>query len=207
MCLPRRRIHRRRFHWRVQELENGGLKNSRREIRGAVLQVRDYTATELLRDGRTVEIRALRPEDRVGMLAAVSRTSQLSLYRRFFTFKRGFTAREVDFYVNVNFVDHVALVAVLEEDGQPVIVAGGRYIVVGAGEAEVAFVVDDAHQGRGLGASLMRHLAALARQAGLKALSADVLPENAAMLKVFETSGLGIKIQREPDSIHVMLQL
>jgi GNAT superfamily N-acetyltransferase len=172
-----------------------------------VLQVRDYTATEFLRDGRTVEIRALRPEDRAGMLAAVDRTSQQSLYRRFFTFKRGFTDREVDFYVNVNFVDHVALVAVLEEDGQPVIVAGGRYIVVRAGEAEVAFVVDDAHQGRGLGASLMRHLAALARQAGLKALSADVLPENSAMLKVFETSGLAIKTRREADSIHVMLQL
>ncbi|WP_308494274.1 GNAT family N-acetyltransferase [Microvirga aerophila] len=169
--------------------------------------MRDYTATEFLRDGRTVEIRALRPEDRAGMLAAVDRTSQQSLYRRFFTFKRGFTDREVDFYISVNFVDHVALVAVLEEDGQPVIVAGGRYIVVRDGEAEVAFVVDDAHQGRGLGACLMRHLAALARQAGLRALSADVLPENAAMLKVFETSGLAIKTRRETDSIHVMLQL
>lgn len=171
------------------------------------MQVRDYTATETLRDGRTVEIRALRPEDRAGMLAAVGRISQQSLYRRFFTFKRGFSDQEVDFYVNVDFVDHVALVAVLEEDGQPVIVAGGRYIVVQPGEAEVAFVVDDAHQGRGLGAALMRHLAILARQAGLKTLSADVLPANAAMLKVFATSGLGVKIQREPDSIHIMLQL
>lgn len=172
-----------------------------------MLQVRDYTATEILRDGRTVLIRALRPEDRAGMLAAVGRTSQQSLYRRFFSFKRGLSDQEVDFYVNVDFVDHVALVAVLEEDGQPVIVAGGRYIVVRPGEAEVAFVVDDAHQGRGLGAALMRHLAALARQVGLKALVADVLPENTAMLKVFATSGLGIKTRREPGSIQVILQL
>ena len=172
-----------------------------------MLQVRDYTATEILRDGRTVLIRALRPEDRAGMLAAVGRTSQQSLYRRFFSFKRGFSDQEVDFYVNVDFVDHVALVAVLEEDGQPVIVAGGRYIVVRPGEAEVAFVVDDAHQGRGLGAALMRHLAALARQVGLKALVADVLPENTAMLKVFATSGLGIETRREPGSIQVILQL
>jgi GNAT superfamily N-acetyltransferase len=171
------------------------------------VEARDYTATETLRDGRTAIIRALRPEDRAGMLAAVGRTSQQSLYRRFFTFKRGFTDREVDFYVDVDFVDHVALVAVLVEDGQSMIVAGGRYIVVREGEAEVAFVVDDAHQGRGLGASLMRHLAALARQAGLKALSADVLPDNTAMLKVFETSRLGIKTRREPASIHVILQL
>jgi hypothetical protein len=90
------------------------------------VEARDYTATETLRDGRTAIIRALRPEDRAGMLAAVGRTSQQSLYRRFFTFKRGFTDREVDFYVDVDFVDHVALVAVLVEDGQSMIVAGGR---------------------------------------------------------------------------------
>jgi GNAT superfamily N-acetyltransferase len=141
------------------------------------------------------------------MLAAVGRTSQQSLYRRFFAFKRGFTDREVDFYLNVDFVNHVALVAMLEEDGRPEIVGGARYIVVREGEAELAFVVDDAHQGHGIGAALMRHLATLARQSGLKELSADVLPENAAMLKVFETSGLGIRTRWEPDSIHVTLQL
>jgi GNAT superfamily N-acetyltransferase len=142
------------------------------------------------------------------MLAAVGRTSQQSLYRRFFAFKRGFTDQEVDFYLNVDFVNHVALVAVLEEeDGRPEIVGGARYIVVREGEAEVAFVVDDAHQGHGIGVALMRHLATLARQSGLKELSADVLPENAAMLKVFETSGLRVKIRREPDSVHVTLQL
>jgi hypothetical protein len=72
------------------------------------LQPRDYLAAEALRDGRIVEIRALRPEDRAGMLDAVGRTSEQSLYRRFFGFKRGFTEREIDFYVKVDFVSHVA---------------------------------------------------------------------------------------------------
>lgn len=171
------------------------------------MRARDYTATEPLRDGRTIEIRALRPEDRDGMLAAVGRTSPQSLFRRFFTFKRGFTDREVDFYMNVDFMDHVALVALLEEDGWPMIVGGARYIVVREGEAEMAFVVDDAHQGHGIGAALMRHLAILARQAGLRELTADVLPENGAMLRVFETSGLRVGTRREPDSLHVTLQL
>jgi hypothetical protein len=94
-----------------------------------MVQARDYAATETLQNGRPVEIRALRPEDRDGLLAAVSRTSDQSLYRRFFAFKRGFTDQEVDFYVNVDFMSHVALVAELEEDGQPVIVGGARYIV------------------------------------------------------------------------------
>ncbi|WP_371680740.1 N-acetyltransferase family protein [Microvirga sp. KLBC 81] len=164
-------------------------------------------ATEVLRDGRTAVIRALKPQDRDGLLAAVGRTSDQSLYRRFFTFKRRFTDREVDFYVNADFVSHVALVAVLEEDGRPVIVGGARYIVVQPGQAEIAFAVDDVHQGQGIGTALMRHLVALARQAGLRELTADILPDNAAMLKVFEISGLGITTRREPDVTHIVLQL
>lgn len=172
-----------------------------------MVQAHDYSAIEVLRDGRTVVVRALRPEDRTGLLAAVGRSSDQSLYRRFFGFKRGFTDQEVDFYVNVNFVSHVALVALLEEDGQPVIVGGGRYIVGPPGQAEIAFAVDDAHQGQGIGTALMRHLVTLARNADLSELVADVLPDNTAMLKVFEATGLGITTRRAPDATHVVIQL
>ncbi|MBF9197881.1 GNAT family N-acetyltransferase [Microvirga terrestris] len=171
------------------------------------MQARDYSATETLRNGRPVEIRALRPEDRAGLLAAVGRTSDQSLYRRFFGFKRGFTDQEVDFYVNIDFVGHVALVAVLQEDGLPVIVGGSRYIVVQSGQAEVAFAVDDAHQGQGIGTAMMRHLGTIAHNAGLKELVADVLPENTAMLKIFKASGLGSRTGRQPDAAHVVLLL
>jgi GNAT superfamily N-acetyltransferase len=171
------------------------------------MQARDYSAIETLRDGRQVVVRALRPEDRAGLLAAVDRTSDQSLYRRFFAFKRGFTEQEVDFYLNVDFVSHVALVAVLEEDRQPMIVGGARYVVGPPGQAEIAFAVDDVHQGKGIGPTLMRHLALIARQAGLTELVADVLPDNSAMLKVFAVSGLGITTRREPDANHVMLRL
>jgi RimJ/RimL family protein N-acetyltransferase len=172
-----------------------------------MVQVRDHSATERLRDGRHILIRSLRPEDRAGLLAAVGRTSDQSLYRRFFAFKRDFTDREVDFYVNVDFVDHVALVAVLEEDGRHVIVGGARYIVVRLGEAEVAFAIDDDHQGQGIGTALMHHLVDMARQAGLKELVADVLPENTAMLKVFARSGLRNLTRRESGATHIVLQL
>ena len=68
-----------------------------------------YSAVELLRNGQQVEIRALRPDDRASLLAAVSRTSSQSLYRRFFAVKRGFTEQEIAFFSNVDFVSHVAL--------------------------------------------------------------------------------------------------
>jgi GNAT superfamily N-acetyltransferase len=67
--------------------------------------------------------------------------------------------------VNVDFTDHVALVAVVKEGGRRMIIGGGRYIVVRPGTAELAFAVVDKYQGRGIGAALMRHLAALARDA------------------------------------------
>jgi RimJ/RimL family protein N-acetyltransferase len=166
-----------------------------------------YSAVETLRNGERIEIRALRPQDRDDLVAAVNRTSSESLYRRFFAVRRHFTETEESFYLNVDFVSHVALVALAEENGQQSIVAGGRYVVSEPGQAEVAFTVVDKYQGRGLGAALLRHLAIIARQAGLHELVAHVLPDNRAMLKVFEKSGLKYTPKREADSVYVKLGL
>ena len=125
-----------------------------------MLNAADYSANEILRSGRRVEIRALRPQDRDKMLAAVGRTSTQSLYRRFFAVRRHFTEAETSFFLDIDFVNHVALVAVIDEIGTPAIVGGGRYVVSKSGQAEVAFAVVDQYQGQGIGAALMRHLTA-----------------------------------------------
>src|SRR5262249_8467817 len=109
-----------------------------------MVETSEYSRAEVLRDGRRVEIRALRPGDRAGLLAAVGRVAAPALYRRFLGAKHGFTEKEVDFFSNVDFINHVALVAVMPEHGRETIVAGARYIVGQPGQAEVAFtVVDD----------------------------------------------------------------
>ena len=167
----------------------------------------DYSAIERLRDGTPIEIRALRPDDQSDMLAAIDRTSTQSLQRRFFVPKRGFSEKEVSFFMNIDFSNHVALVAQIEEDGQRVIAGGGRYIVVQPGQAELAFVVVDTYQGKGIGTALMRHLLAIARDAGLKELTAEVLPENAAMLKVFSGFGFRARTGGDPQVRHMVLQL
>jgi RimJ/RimL family protein N-acetyltransferase len=170
-------------------------------------EVAKFSAIETLRDGRRVEIRALRHEDRNGLEEAVSRTSAESLRRRFFSLRRHFSEQEMEFFSDIDFVSHVALVVVAGEGGGPVIVGGGRYVVLEPGRAEVAFALVDEYQGQGIGAALMRHLAAIARDAGLKEFIAEVLPENAAMLKVFKKSGLHQTTKREADIMHVTLQL
>ncbi|MGB8640053.1 MAG: GNAT family N-acetyltransferase [Pseudolabrys sp.] len=163
-----------------------------------------YTATERLRDGRACEIRALKPNDEADLLTAVGRIGAQSLYRRFMGAKSGFSDKERAFFLNVDFVNHVAVV---KEGEHAAIVAGGRYIVEKAGTAEVAFAVVDDYQGQGIGAVLLRHLAALAREAGLKEFTAEVLPDNTPMLKVFERSGLKFSSKRSADGIHAVLQL
>src|SRR5215471_7130403 len=108
-----------------------------------MLKAADYSVTEPLRNGRVVEIRALRPDDQDDMLAAIGRTSAESLRRRFFVPKRGFSDAERTFFMKIDFSSHVALVAQIDEDGRPVIAGGGRYVLTRPGQAELAFVVVD----------------------------------------------------------------
>jgi RimJ/RimL family protein N-acetyltransferase len=98
----------------------------------------------------------------------------------------------------------VALVAVVEEDGRPVVGGGARYIVVQSRKAEVAFALVDAYQGRGIGRALLHHLAAIA---GLEELIAEILPDNIPMLKVLEKSGFPMRAKREAQVVHVSLRL
>jgi len=173
----------------------------------AMLEAAEYSAVELLPNGRRVEIRALKPEDRTDLVTAVESVSPQSLYRRFFTVKHGLTKQEIDFFLNVDFVTHVALVAVMEEGRKQRIVGGGRYVVLRPGTAELAFAVVDEYHGQGIGSALMRHLFAIAREAGLRELVAEVLPDNFPMLRVLDQSGLRRSIKRESEVVHVVLQL
>jgi GNAT superfamily N-acetyltransferase len=166
-----------------------------------------YSVVELLRDGRPIHIRALRASDRPSLLAAVDRMSAQSIYSRFFFPKRGFTEEEVSHFLDVDFVNEVALVAVMDHDGQQMIAGGARYVVVEAGVAEVAFAVVDQFQRLGICGALMPHIAAIARDAGVKKMIADVLSENFSMLRVFERSGLQRSTRREAGVVHVVLGL
>jgi len=167
----------------------------------------DYSAIEILRDGRPVEIRAIRSDDRAAILAAIARASPRSLFRRFFAPKQKLTDEELDYFMTVDFVNHVAVVAVVDESGKRSIVGGGRFIVVQPGKAEVAFAVIDPYQGQGLGKLLMRHLGAIAQKAGLRTLIAEVLVENTPMLTVFAHSGYPMVKTSGTDVVHVALDI
>src|SRR5262249_27922834 len=151
----------------------------------AMLDPANISVSETLRNGQLVQIRSQRPTDREELEVALARMSDESQRGRFFGARRHFSEKEAEYFLDIDFVNHVALVAVADENGKQAIVGAGRYVVVQPGQAELAFGVVDQYQGQGLGAALMRKLAAIARQAGINQLVADVLGSNLAMLKVF----------------------
>ncbi len=173
--------------------------------------IMNYTFTEPLRDGRAVIIRAIRPDDKGQVIGALSEVSPQSLYFRLFSARRNFSDEEMTQVTTVDFVKVVALVAVLEKDGVEKIVGGGRYIRIdarGAGEsAEVAFLIEDAYQGLGIGSRIFKHLVGIARDSGITQFVAEVLPSNAPMLGLFTRSGLPVAKTVTRDSIHITIQL
>jgi len=174
-------------------------------------EIVNYISTEHLRDQRPVTIRAIRPEDKGLVIDALRGVSAESLYRRFFSWKTKFTDDDLKQTTEVDFVNVVALVVVLEEDGHDRIVGGGRYVrtgTSGAGQrAEVAFLIDDAHQGLGIGSRIFKHLVAIARASGITQFEADVLPTNEGMLRVFLRSGLPVTKTVTSDSVHLTIEL
>jgi GNAT superfamily N-acetyltransferase len=166
-----------------------------------------YAAVEVLRNKRRVDIRALRPYDRTEFAAAFQRISSITSYRRFFAVRRNFSEAEVAFFTNVDFKNHVALVALVDEGGSPTIVGAGRYVIGTPGCAEVAFTVIDDYQGQGIGSALLRHIIAVARSAGLTALVAEVLAENTQMIKAFQRWHPYVSIRHDGSVVHVALDL
>ncbi|HEX5595239.1 MAG TPA: GNAT family N-acetyltransferase [Micromonosporaceae bacterium] len=153
----------------------------------------DRFADVLLSDGTTVHLRQIRPEDAEAIVAMHARFSERTRYLRYFSPYPRIPDRDLRRFVTVDHHEREAFVVITGDR----IVAVGRYERLGPGapEAEVAFVVEDAYQGRGIGSVLLEHLAEAARQEGISRFVAEVLPTNAAMLGVF--ADFGYQVQRQ----------
>jgi len=144
-------------------------------------------ADVVLSDGSTVHLRQIEPGDADLIVALHSRFSDRTRYLRYFSPYPRIPPRDLERFVNVDHHDREAIVA----SSGPDLIAVARYERLGEGadEAEVAFVVEDAHQGRGLASVMMEHLAARAREEGIARFVAEVLPNNSRMIRVFGDAG------------------
>ncbi|MBE0009551.1 MULTISPECIES: GNAT family N-acetyltransferase [unclassified Arthrobacter] len=160
-----------------------------------------WEADVVLRDGATAHLRPISPDDADAVQHFHMQQSENSIYLRFFTYKSSLSTKELKRFTEVDHRDRVAFVITRGTD----ILGIGRYDRLDdPTEAEVAFNIADAHQGRGLGSILLEHLAAAARENGISRFSAEVLPENRKMITVFAEAGY--EVQRRFDDGVVMLQ-
>lgn len=146
---------------------------------------REYEADVVLRDGATAHIRPIVPDDAGLLVAFYGRVSEESKYFRFFAPYPRLSDRDVARFTQVDYAGRLALIVSVASE----MIAVGRYEQTSADAAEVAFLVEDRHQGRGLGQLLLEHLAQAAREQGITRFTAEVLPDNRKMMSVFTEAG------------------
>ena len=159
---------------------------------------------ETLAGGLEARIRPMRLTDEETLQELFYNLSDESTYRRFMAHKRVHPHEEIQRLVDLDYESNMALVITTQDGERRQIVAMARYDVDPATRlADIAFVVRDEWQGRGLGTLLMRRMVEIARARGLKGFTADVLAANTPMLSVFRKSGLDLQIQKSGSTQHM----
>ncbi|WP_240644231.1 GNAT family N-acetyltransferase [Antribacter gilvus] len=177
----------------------------------------EWEADVVLRDGTTTHLRPIRPDDADALQRFQMAQSERSTYFRFFAALERLPERMLRQFVTVDHQRRAAIVAVRPAQAQAPVEAAGaepedvlgvaRYDVVEDGTAEVAFNIADSFQGRGLGSVLLEHIAAAARERGVRRFVAEVLPQNRAMLAVFRDAGYVVDQHLDDGVVTVSIDL
>jgi GNAT superfamily N-acetyltransferase len=152
-----------------------------------------------LTDGTGIHIRPIEPSDKERLEIGLSRLSAETIRRRFLAAKPRFSRRELRYLTEVDGVDHIALVAVLADDPETLVaVARSVRLPDRPDTAEMAIVVADPLQGKGLGTLLARQLSRAARRAGIRHFAGTMLADNEAVMRLM----LHIARALEDDRVH-----
>ena len=157
----------------------------------ALLYPSEIGGEHVMKNGLPVRFRPIKPSDEDAMRRFFYRFSKQSIYRRFFFPVSTMPHTKMQTYVNIDYQNEMSVVALIHEPGQEIIIAEARYANDEEnGYGDLAFFVDEKHQGLGIAQYLYDLLTRLAMERGLRGFTAEVLQENRDMLKVFEKGGL-----------------
>jgi RimJ/RimL family protein N-acetyltransferase len=160
-----------------------------------------------LRDGTEAAIRPIRPDDKERLRSAFRALEPASIYTRVFHAKKDLSDDELKRLTELDPAKQAALVVTIGDGDAERIIAVGRYVATGDASAEVAFTVEEDYQRNGLAGRLLHELAQVGRARGIARFEAYVLPENVAMLSVFERSGLAMKRSYADGAVRLTLEL
>jgi acyl-CoA hydrolase/GNAT superfamily N-acetyltransferase len=154
--------------------------------------------SHVFKNGLTLRFRAIKPSDEEEMRKLFYRFSDNAVYYRYFSAIKSMPHRKMQEYVNVDYQRIMSIVGTVEEAGTETIIAEGRYARHHDRPfADVAFVVDENYQGRGIASFLFEKLIQVARGHGIEGFTADVLADNKPMMKVFEKAPFPIRAVME----------
>lgn len=157
-------------------------------IKGAAhLYPSHISTTAEFKGGISIKFRAIKPSDEEGMRKLFYRFSDQMIFYRYFYLVQTMTHDQMQEYVNVDYSQEMSVVGLVGKSDSEKIIAEARFVKDEESNCgEVAFLIDEAYQGIGLGTYLLQLLIKLARNLGLEGLTAEVLPENKSMIKLFQ---------------------
>jgi len=172
----------------------------------------EYVAPWTLHDGTAVLIRPIRPEDEPLLVEFHHTLSEQSVYQRYFhpfPLSERIAHERLTRIAFINYEREMALVAEWRDEAyKPHIIGVGRLIKLRGGkEAEFAILISDEYQHQGLGTELLSRLVAIGRREGVKRIIADILPDNAAMIRVSEQVGFTCRYSAEDGVVKAELVL
>jgi RimJ/RimL family protein N-acetyltransferase len=166
------------------------------------------TTRKSLKDGLEIKIRPIKPSDEDMMRRLFYNFSDESKYFRYFASKPVMPHKEMQKYVSVDYQDILSVVAIVEKGRNERIIAEARYAYDKRSDAyEIAFIVDEQFQGKGVASFMLNYLVKIARDRGIACFIAYVLPRNEAMLKVFEKAKIESTRSYDTDALVLRFNL
>jgi len=161
-----------------------------------------------LRDGTEIFFRPIKPSDEPAVSEMLYSLSETSVRHRYMTQTMAFPHRDVQHIVNVDYQNNLAIVGVVPGVSGDEIVGIAQYFLdPKTGASEVAFIVQDEWQQKGMGTLMMNYLSEIAKKRGVKSFYAKVMPENKAMLAIFYNSGYKVNTEFDGDIYHITYEL
>jgi len=167
----------------------------------------EFRTTYVLDDGTEIKFRAIHPTDEPLIRDLFYAMSMETRYYRFMSNIRYISPKQMKDLVFINHRTDVGIAGTIPEaHGEDIVAVGRYYLDEKTNMAEVAFVVRDEFQNRGIGSFLLKHLSNIARRNGIRGFTAEVLRNNKAMQAVFNNSDLKVRSSVEEDRISYWME-
>ena len=163
---------------------------------------------DTLKDGTQIFFRPVKPTDEPALSEMLYSLSSQSVHTRYFTYTMTFPHKDVQKLTNIDYRNDLAIVGVVPSPVGEDIVASAQYFLDPQTQAaEVAFIVQDEWQQKGMGTLLMDYISRIARQRGVRRFYAKVLPVNKPMLAIFHNSGFKVNTEFDGEAYSIVFDL